>query len=202
MEKENKKGKNLSKNFWYVVIAVCSILIVLVAVGFILFSNRKPTVLNETKDGGNVTLNYSSNVKGLSIINATPVTDVVGMKNSLDDQYFDFSVDVDLEDANSVDYEIVVEKNKGASTVDDKDIKIYLEKEKSGSYVKVFGPEKFTGMKEKSELGSPKGSMVVATASKIKSGTDNYRLRMWLSDTSLMTTGNYSVTVSVNGIAK
>lgn len=81
MEKENKKKKELSKNFWCIVIGVCFILIVLVAVGFVLFGHRKPTVVNKTKNGGNVTLNYSSNVKGLSIINATPVTDVVGMNN-------------------------------------------------------------------------------------------------------------------------
>ena len=37
---------------------------------------------------------------------------------------------------------------------------------------------------------------------KVKSGTDNYRLRIWLADTSLVQNGSYSVEVDINGKAK
>ena len=44
--------------------------------------------------------------------------------------------------------------------------------------------------------------MVLTKAKKIKSGTDNYRLRIWLADTSLVQNGSYSVEVDINGKAK
>ena len=44
--------------------------------------------------------------------------------------------------------------------------------------------------------------MLIAKETKRKEGVDNYRLRMWLSETSLMEMGNYSVTVEVVGKAK
>ena len=43
--------------------------------------------------------------------------------------------------------------------------------------------------------------MVLYTVKKADSGTINYRLRMWMAETSTMPVGNYSVEVSINGKA-
>ena len=77
-----------------------------------------------------------------------------------------------------------------------------MEKESDGTYSKVFGPTTFEGLKKKTVLGSEKDSMVLTKAKKVKSGTDNYRLRIWLADTSLVQNGSYSVEVDINGKAK
>ena len=44
--------------------------------------------------------------------------------------------------------------------------------------------------------------MVLTKAKTTKSGSDNYRLRIWLADTSLVQNGSYSVEVDINGKAK
>lgn len=201
MDKENKKEKGLSKNFLIMLICTCFILVILVVIGFIVFFNQDKEIIEETKNGGNVTLNYSANASGLSIVNAVPTTNAIGMINADESQYFDFSVDVDLDEADSVDYEIFIKKNSN-NTISDDDIRIYLEQEKSGTYAKVADPVSFKAIKEDSKLGTKKGSMILAKCKKTNSGTDNYRLRMWLADSSLTQVGNYSVELNIVGKAK
>ena len=192
----------VTKKFWYIFIGVCSVLVILVSVGFVVFSNRTPEVIENEEHGANIVLNYTNNISGLKLTNITPKTDLVGIENSEEGEYFDFSVDVKLDNARRVDYEVSIIKDGKNSTIDDSDIRIYLEKEKSGTYTKVFGPSKFVPLKKESELGSKKGSMVLTTTKKTNSTSDKYRLRMWLSDTSVVATGNYSIEVEVNGKSK
>jgi len=201
MNKE-KKGKELSTKFWIIVIVISCLMIALITVGFIVYGKRTPEVIEKEADGGYVTLNYTSEVNALTILSATPTTDAVGMKNMTDGQYFDFSVDVNLADAPKVEYEISLIKDNTVSNISNEDIRIYLEKEESGTYTKLFGPEKFTPSKNYSSAGSEIGSMVLANVKKIKSETDNYRLRIWLSDESLATGGNFSVEVDIHAVAK
>ncbi len=197
-----KRGMNLSKNFWIVVIAICSILIVFITIGFISFNNRKPEVIEKEEDGGFVTLNYTSETNALTILNAMPMTDEVGMKNMTEGQYFDFSVEVNVDEAPKVEYEISVIKDKKASSIDDEDIRIYLEKEESGTYTKVFGPGKYIPSKNYSSTGSELGSMVLVNSHTLKTITENYRLRIWLSDKAVLKDGSYSVEVDIHAIAK
>ena len=199
---DSSKKEKLSKNFWIIFICVCSAFIVILAVGMAVVSNKKQEVIVEKKEGGNILLNYSDNIDGLSITNAVPTSDLIGMKDNTEGAYFDFSVDVDLDEAKYVEYEVSIKKDKSKSTITDDDIRVYLEKESDGTYSKVFGPSKFMGLKKKTVLGSGSGSMVLTKTKKVKSGTDNYRLRIWLADTSLIQNGTYSVEVDINGKAK
>ena len=201
MNKE-KKGKELSTKFWIIVIVISCLMIALITVGFIVYGKRTPEVIEKEEDGGYVTLNYTSEVNALTILSATPTTDAVGMKNMNDGQYFDFSVDVNLSGAPKVEYEISLIKDNAVSNISNEDIRIYLEKEESGTYTKLFGPEKFTPSKNYSSTGSEIGSIELANVKKIKSETDNYRLRIWLSDESLATGGNFSVEVDIHAVAK
>ena len=107
-----------------------------------------------------------------------------------------------MDNASAVEYEISLVKNQVNSNISNDDIKIYLEKEKSGTYTKVFGPDKFTPLKKNTKLGSKKGSMSLLSVRKTNSTADNYRLRVWLSDKSTLDKGDYEVDVEVNGIAK
>lgn len=197
-----KRGMDLSRNFWVAVITICSILLILVMIGFIAFSNRKPEVIKKEEDGGFVTLNYSSEVNALTILKATPLSDAVGMKNMTDGQYFDFSVDVNVSEAPIVEYEISIIKDKKTSTIEDEDIRIYLEKEESGTYTKVFGPEEYVPSKNYTSAGSEVGSMVLLNSQTKKTITENYRLRMWLSDKAIVKDGSYSVEIDIHAIAK
>ena len=104
MRSSGTLDNKLSKNFWIVVIVVCCILIIFLATGFVMSSNKPDNVVKEEKNGGNLVLNYSGNTDGLTITNVVPTSDIVGMANNIDGSYFDFSVDVDLDTAKSIDY--------------------------------------------------------------------------------------------------
>lgn len=199
---KNKIAGELSKNFWFVLTGVCIVLVVFVGIIFFAFANREEEVIEKKVKGGNILLNYTNDITGLTITKATPVTDAVGMKNDKDGQYFDFSIDIDLDSATEIDYEIAVAKDEKLSTIKDDDIRIYLEKEITGTYEKVFGPESYKELEKDSKLGSPEGSMVILKDSTKKGLKENYRLRMWLSNKSVTKDGNYSVEVLVNGKAK
>jgi len=197
MNSKDSKGA-----FIILMITVVLILCGLIVAGYIAFSLREQEVVEEEENGADIVLNYSTNYSGLEIKNATKMKDDDGIINLKEGEYFDFSIEVLLDNAASVEYEVSIEKDEVNSTIPDSDIKIYLEKEKEGTYTKVFGPEKFTPLKKNSKYGSKKGSMPLVEVKKTNSNTDNYRLRMWLSDKSKLTTGTYFVNVEVNGIAK
>lgn len=195
-------SKDSRRAFIILMVSVSVLLIGLIAIGFIIFSLKGKDIIEEEENGADIILNYSSNISGLQIRNAEKIKDADGMVDLTDGLYFDFSIETLLDNASNVEYEISIVKDIVNSTIPDEDIKIYLEKEKEGTYTKVFGPSKFTPLKKESELGSKKGSMALLNVKKTNSNTDNYRLRMWLSDKSELNSGSYSIDVEVNGIAK
>ena len=82
-------------------------------------------------------------------------------------------------------------------------IKIYLEKEEKDGYVKVAGPEFFSSNVEDSDLGN--SVMSLYKTQRKSNGNDNYRLRLWLSDTAVVTPNeiqNFGIKVALKGKAK
>ena len=195
-------SEDSKRAFIILMVSVILLLVILIAVGFIFFSLREKNIVVEEENGADIILNYSSNSSGLTIRNATPTDNDTAILALNDGEYFDFSIEVLLDNASDVEYEISVVKDELVSTIPDSDVRIYLEKEKDGTYTKVFGPEKFIPLKKKSKFGTKKGSMSLIDVKKTNSNVDNYRLRMWLSDKSEVKNGVYSVEVEVNGIAK
>lgn len=197
-----EKGSNkLSKTFWILTLILCILCIAGISIGFYFYKQETNKVVVKDKLGGDVYLKYVGNTNGLTLLNASPMTDQLGALQDGDNKYFDFSVEVDLDEADFVEYEIAIVKDKSFSNIPDNEVKFYLEEENSGSFSKVFGPSEFKPLEKKTELGTDKGDMVLYTVKKADSGTINYRLRMWMSETSTMPVGNYSVEVSINGKA-
>ena len=197
----NKEVKQ-SNYFWYLIVGIIFVMILVVSIGFVAFSNREDEVIEKNSDWAKVYLNYSSDIPGLKLTNMAPTSNDVSMNELKEGYYFDFSVEVDMLKAKEYEYEISVVKDSNNSSIVDDDVRVYLEKEDSGSYVQVFEPNKYSPLKKKSDLGSPKGSMVLYTESCSKDCSNNYRLRIWLSDSSTVTIGSYGVDVIVNGVAK
>lgn len=197
-----EKGSNkLSKTFWILTLILCILCIAGISIGFYFYKQETNKVIVKDELGGDVYLKYVGNTNGLTLLNASPMTDQLGALQDGDNKYFDFSVEVDLDEADFVEYEIAIVKDKSFSNIPDNEVKFYLEEENSGSFSKVFGPSEFKPLEEKTELGTDKGDMVLYTVKKADSGTINYRLRMWMAETSTMPVGNYSVEVSINGKA-
>lgn len=199
MEKTNSK---LNKTFWILTLVICLLCIAGISVGFYLYKLETDKEIIKEKLGGDVYLKFVGNTNGLTLLNASPMTDQLGALQEGENKFFDFSVEVKLDEAEYVEYEIAIEKDTAFSNIPDNEVKFYLEEENSGSFSKIFGPSEFKPLEEDSELGTEAGNMVLYTVKKNATGTTNYRLRMWMSDKSTMLVGNYSVEVSINGKAK
>lgn len=198
----SKKEEKVSRKFLFINIILCCILFALAVIGIIQFSNRKPDVIEKEEKGGSVTLNYTSASNSYSIVNVKKMSDSNGEKITGDENCYDFSVDVNLNESLNLEYEIALVKNVKNSNISDDDIRIYLEKEESGTYTRVFGPDSFKGLTKKTLIGSPSESMVIAKVKKVSTSEDHYRLRMWLSESSKLEEGNYSVELQINAISK
>lgn len=196
-----EKNNNLSKTFWIITLILCLLCIIGIGVGFWLYKKETNKEIIKDAIGGDVYLKFVGNTNGLTLLNASPMTDQLGALQDGENKYFDFSVEVDLDKAQYVEYEIAIKKDEAFSNIPDDEVKFYLEEENSGSFSKVFGPSTFKPLEEDSEFGTEEGNMVLYTVKKTSSGTTNYRLRMWMSETSEMFVGNYSVEVSINGKA-
>lgn len=170
----------MSKGVIFGILGVSCLVIVILVLAIVLYFNAPKTVKKEKLEGGNIYLTYSDDICGLEVSGLTPVTDVEGKKLNQADMYFDFSVASELDEANEINYEIVVVPEK-KTTIPNKNIKVYLEKQNSGTYVPVGEPQVISLSKSKTSLGSPKNSMVIHKETKKKSITDNYRLRVWIS---------------------
>ena len=190
MEKEK-----MSKNFKILILVLFILFVIITIIGFVVFSKNREKVVTEDKKGGNVTLNYSSDVNFLNITNAVPVTDAVAVTSNTDGSYFDFSVDTEIKDAKDVVYELSVKKVSG--NVNLNDIKIYLEKEDSGTFNSIMEPTIFKEEKKKTDIGTEKGNMILVKQKNTKSTIDNYRIRTWVSETSLVTGANYKLEINI-----
>lgn len=198
---ENKKG--ISKG-----ILLSSIVIVLLVVGIVIgafniYNSQPVDVVEENLTGGEISLTYSDDENLFVIENAIPTSDIVGTKYDSAELYFDFTVKTELEDANSISYDVILVKDDISSTAKNENIKIYLEKQTNGSFVKVIDPIVFKPTIKNEEYGEK--AMSIYTYEKSKSGSDNYRLRMWVSDTAVFNVGeiqNFGVKVAIKGSAK
>lgn len=198
--KDNSK-KKLSKNFWLITIVFSSVIFCFFIIGIVIFVNKKPKVINRSENGGTVKLKYTSNSNSFIIDKLSVLSDIEGMKMSESEKCYDFSVESSLKKSKSITYELSIKKISDKSNVDDKYIRIYLEKEDSGSYKSVLKPVNYQKIKKISKIGTKDG-MILYKQTITKTSTDNYRLRIWLSDKSLLTEGKYAVEVNIKAIAK
>ena len=144
-------------------------------------------------------MTYTEDNNGISIENASPISDEVGKVLNAKGEYFDFTVTTKVAQDTSVFYEIAAIKDPN-STIDDKDVKIYLEKQKSGTYEQVMAPTPFITLPNGSNTGAPKGSMILQKVKKTNNSTDNYRLRMWVNETAdIQDVKTYTISINVYG---
>lgn len=199
---ESKKGVSKKAFSLILLISIFIILILILAFG-IFFKNQEESD-DKNHNPGSIVLNYTDSTI-FKVSNLKPMTDELGMKSDIKGTYYDFVVDTKLDDSKEVDYEIAVTLIDDDTNVDLNNIKVYLEKEDSGSYISVFGPETFKKITKKSELGTPTDAMIVLNTTKTSDSNDNYRLRVWMDDKMVAnenTTYTISLNVDVYGSAK
>lgn len=189
--KEEKNGK-----LYFILIALLLIVLLVIGISAVAVTVTKKGDKVNTITTGNISLDYTEDNNGITITNAMPTTDATGKTLSKNNEYFDFNVISTISGSANITYEISAVKSSN-STLDNNDVKLYLEKNQSGKYVEVMEPTKFKPLTSKSDIGSEKGTMILYKETVNKTTTDNYRLRMWLSDKAKVDNISRTFTVQV-----
>lgn len=193
------RDENYYRKVLVSLLLVTFLVILVISLSYSLYYQLQKENTYETNNSSRISMNYTEETNGIFIENATPVSDEVGMKLTNNNEYFDFNVATKMIPNTKVQYEIVAVKDK-TSTIPDEDIKIYLEEQKNGTYVKSTEPVAFKPSKDITKLGAPEGSMVIKTVTEKNTLTRNYRLRMWLSKESTITdVKKYAIKINVYG---
>ncbi len=209
MKDSKETGVVYSRKILFMLLLVTLLVVVVISFSFAVYMNGEEGV-NNTIEYGDISMKYIEKENSISIDNAMPTSDDVGMKQFGKNEYFDFTVNSRIVGNVKIEYEIAASKNKD-STIPDNEIKLYLEKEKNGTYVKVADPKNYIPEDKQTEIGTPAGDMLLYKVEKIKKSTDdnsveyvdNYRLRMWLDENATMSdVRKFSVTVNVYGKTK
>ena len=201
LKDEETIEENTSKKILLSIILITILVISVISLSFATFQKGNFNDNSNSISTGNISMNYTEDTNGISITNAMPISDEVGKSLKGVGEYFDFTINSTIVNNAKLTYQIAAVKDT-KSTVPDSDIKIYLEQQKSGTYESVMDPTPFTPISETSDMGAPKGSMILRTVNKNSSGSDNYRLRMWINEKASPSQGlTYTVKVNVYGKA-
>ena len=195
----SKKG--ISFKVWMLLLAVFLSVGAVIGVSAYLFYGEEKNIEYDEVSGGELSMTYTDDQNIFSITNGIMMSDVDGMAQDASDKFFDFSVNTDISNANNLEYSIILVKDEELSTAQDENVKIYLEKEISGSYSEVAGPIVFSSNMKDSEY---ENAMTIYKGTNKNNKTENFRLRMWISDTANVTPEqiqNYSVKIMVDGKA-
>lgn len=198
---EEIKGKKSVRNILLCILILVILVISVISLSFASFQKEKQDDSSNSIKTGNISMNYTESVNGISINNAMPISDTVGKSLNGEGECFDFTINTTIAGDVSLEYEIAAIKDE-TSTIPDSNIKLYLEQQVSGSYEQIMAPTVFTPIESKSNVGSPAGSMILKTVTKEKTSSDNYRLRMWIDENATVGLAQtYTIKVNVYGKA-
>ncbi len=199
----SKKG--ISKKFVVGLIVASILIVTLIIVSFIMFFIHENNKDAEFFDSGSIVMTYAENSDIFFINNILPMTDEVGKANSNEGQYYDFTINVNLGDCDKSSYEIALEISDEFTTALPSTVKVYLEKQESGSYIPVGEPVTFDKLQSNSLYGAPKDAKIIASVNEKETVSNNYRLRMWLADGTVVSPEilqSFGIEINVYGEAK
>ena len=199
--KNEEKKDDSSKGILLSILAITILVILVISFSFAAYIKAEKSKNSNKISTGNISMNYTEDTNGISIKDALPTSDTVGKQLKGEGEYFDFTINSTMLGNVSINYEIAAIKDE-SSTIADSDIRLYLEQQVSGSYEEVMAPSEYIPIKNRSDIGSPEGSMILKTVKKTKTTSDNYRLRIWLAENSTVDIGkSYAVKINVYGKA-
>ncbi|HIR59441.1 MAG TPA: hypothetical protein IAB38_05260 [Candidatus Onthousia excrementipullorum] len=193
--------KDSNNKIFIIIVCLFIFIIMVIGVSMATFTYTKENKSINTISTGNVYLNYTEDTNGINITNAYPMSDEVGKTLTNEEQFFDFTVEAKISGDVVANYEVSAEK-EASSTLNNDEVKLYLEKKVNNSYQEVMAPKNFTPLKESTDLGTMAGAMLLDTGTLSKSSTVSYRLRMWVADTTVLDNLEKSFGVRVSIKAK
>ena len=174
---KTKKKENI------VIIAILVImLLAIIGVSYAAFSFSKQGNTPNKITTGSITMTYTESSNTISLSNALPTTDATGTTRLKEGEYFDFTVSSEIVGDVNINYEISA-KEVGDGTIDGSNIKLYLTKLNGESEEQLMSPEVYNEeVSENTYTGRPAGEMSLYTSSMNSSESNNYRLRMYVTE--------------------
>ncbi len=174
-------NNNSSKQILLSVLGVAILVVAVVGISFAAFSFSQAGQKENTITTGTITMSYSEPQNGINLTDALPITDTAGKALKGDNNTFDFTVGATIAGDTSISYAITATKDT-VSDIPDSGIKIYLTSVSGDTETAVFEPALVSTLKTTSSnaSGAPDGQYILKEDTYNATGTDSYRLRMWV----------------------
>ena len=176
-----------SKQVLLSVFGVALLIVAIVGISYAIFVFSAKSRVDNTVRSGGITFEYLEGDSVIDINDALPVSDEVGVKQT---KSFDFQVSSAIRGNTTVFYEVRAKSLTVDNKIDNQYVKIYLEKKDGGDFSTVLSPTTFRENPNTSltNISVDTNTMLLYSGkfSGKKATTTNYsdefRLKMWLSD--------------------
>ena len=189
-------NNNSSKQILLSVLGVAILVVAVVGISFAAFSYSKTGEVSNTITTGTITMTYTEPTNGISLTDALPITDDAGKALKGDGKTFDFTVGATVAGTTTINYVITAVKD-ATSDLPDTGVKVYLTSTSGETETAVLGPKLVSQLDKTvagNDAGAPADQYVLKTGTYKATGTDNYRLRMWVDSNYGQQTGNANTT--------
>ena len=160
------------------------LIIALIGVSYAAFSYSKTGSKVNSITTGSITMTYTETDNTISLSGALPTTDATGKVRLTEGEYFDFTVSSKIAGNVNINYEISAKDvTTSERKIDGSNIKLYLTRLTDDGEEELMTPETYNEeASSNSYTGRPSGEMSLYTSSMNSSESNNYRLRMWVSE--------------------
>ena len=175
---KTKKKENI-----IIIVILVVMLLAIIGVSYAAFNFSKQGSVPNKITTGSITMTYTESDNTISLSNALPTTDATGTTRLKEGEYFDFTVSSEITGDVNINYEISA-KEVGEGTIDGSNIKLYLTRLKDdGTEEQLMSPETYNEESTSNAFtGRPAGEMSLYTSSMNSSESNNYRLRMYVTE--------------------
>ena len=160
-------------------------IIAVVGVSYAAFSYTDTGTKVNSITSGAITMTYSESDNVINMDGALPTTDETGTVRLKEGEYFDFTISSTITGNVNINYEISAKDITSSDRkIDGSNIKLYLTKiESDGTEEALMSPETYNEESEANDYtGRPAGEMSLYASSMNSSETNNYRLRMYVTE--------------------
>lgn len=178
---------NKKKQTILVVALVLSLVLIISGVAYAFFNYTRQGTTDNTIQTGSITFLYTENSgtgRGISIIDAYPISDEVGKTQTGSDKMFDFKITSNTMSNTPINYEITARKSSD-STLDEDVVKLYLTKV-NGTDEEEITFSKYSDLTQTTKISEEQYVEKILHTDQVPYNTssyeENYRLRMWIDE--------------------
>ena len=174
-----KKKENI-----IIIVVLVVMILAIIGVSYAAFSYSGLGTKVNSITTGSIVMTYEETSNTISLNGALPTTDKTGKTRLTDGEYFDFTVSSKIAGDVNINYEISAKDvTTSERKIDGSNIKLYLTRLTDDGEEELMTPETYNEeASSNSYTGRPSGEMSLYTSSMNSSESNNYRLRMWVSE--------------------